>query len=63
MRDEKVETHYQLRSKETVDMLYDKGFLDQSVSRDSMQSLENYLAWWLQSSCESAVLPCQGLLR
>jgi len=55
MNEEKVEGYYQARAKETVDMLYDKGFLDQSVSRESMQHLEDYLAWWVQNSCHSAV--------
>lgn len=53
--DEKTEPFYQNRAKEFIDMLFDKGYFREDVSRDGMQQVENFLGWYFQSQCQSAV--------
>lgn len=55
MENETIQPFYQIRSKEFVDMLFDKGYFREDVNRDDMQSIEDLLAWVLQLQCESAV--------
>jgi hypothetical protein len=52
--DEKIEPFYQIRAKEIVDMLFDKGYFKEDVSRDGMNDVESFLAWSFQVQCESA---------
>jgi hypothetical protein len=52
--DKKVELFYQLRGKEIVDALYDKGYLNQDVKRSEMREVEDYISFIIQSFCEMA---------
>jgi len=54
MMDEKIDGYYQMRAKEIVDMLFDKGYFREDVSRDDMNDVENFLAWSFQMQCEFA---------
>jgi hypothetical protein len=49
-----IEKHYRKRAKDLVDLLFDKRFLNNDLSRDSINWLEDYLAFCEQSSCEMA---------
>lgn len=53
--DEKVEPYYLARGKEVVDMLYDKHYLDNDVTRESMSDLDEYMGFLFQMYVESAV--------
>ena len=53
--DEKVEPFYQIRAKEIIDMLFDKGYFREDVSRNGMDEVENFLAWTLKVQCDMAV--------
>lgn len=55
MEDEKVEGFYQERGKEIVDMMFDKGYFREDVSREGMKQVEDFLAWYIQTQCNSAV--------
>lgn len=55
MEDKTIEPFYQKRAKEVVDAFYDKRFLADDLSRSDLQSVENVLAHYFQSLCESAV--------
>jgi hypothetical protein len=50
--DKKVELFYQLRGKEIVDALYDKGYLNQDVKRSEMRDVEDYISSIIQLLCE-----------
>ena len=50
-----IELCYQVRSKEIVDALFDKGYFREDVDRSSMQDIENLLAYYFQSQCKGAV--------
>jgi hypothetical protein len=50
-----VEKFYQREAKELTDMLFDKGFLADDLTRESIVWLEDYLGFVLQSKTESAV--------
>ena len=51
----KVDAFYQHRAKETVDMLFDKRFLNDDLDRETVNRLEDFLGWLFQSQAESAV--------
>lgn len=51
---DKIEGYYQARAKEVVDMLFDKGYFREDVSRDGMKDVEDFIAWDFQTQCESA---------
>lgn len=55
MDKEKIEPFYQLRAKEVVDVIFDKHYFKDSVTRDDMQKVEDFLAWNMQYQCQSAV--------
>lgn len=55
MKDEKIEQFYQIRAKEIIDLLFDKNYFREDVSRDDMQGIEDFLAWSFKTQCESAV--------
>lgn len=55
MSEEKIDGFYQVRGKEVIDMLFDKGFFREDVSRDGMKDVEDFLAWLFQTYCNSAV--------
>ena len=52
---EKIEPYYQNRAKEFVDMLFDKGYFREDVSRNGMDDVEEFLAYLFKSYCESSV--------
>jgi hypothetical protein len=53
--EKKIEPFYQARAKDFVDVLFDKGYFREDVSRDGMNDVEDLLAYFVQSYCESAV--------
>ncbi len=59
---EKVEPFYQIRAKEIIDMLFDKGYFREDVSRDGMNKVEDFLAWSFQAQCDSAIR-CSELVK
>jgi len=52
--DEKVDKHYQREGKDLVDLLFDKRFLNDDLSRESINWLEDFIGFMFQSKCESA---------
>jgi hypothetical protein len=54
MSEIQVEAYYKREAKELTDMLFDKGFLADDLSRRSIDWLEDYLGFVLQVKCESA---------
>ena len=54
-QDKKIEPFYQMRGKEIVDALFDKGYFREDVDRTSMQGVEDFIAWYIQIQCKSAV--------
>jgi hypothetical protein len=54
MSEKPVEPYYQTRGKELVDMLHDKGYLDQTVARQDLADLDEYLGFIIQLHCDSA---------
>ncbi len=55
MTTERIEEFYQSRGKEIVDVLFDKGYFREDVSRSSMQDVEDFIAFYIQSQCKMAV--------
>lgn len=53
--DEEIEPFYQMRAKEFVDMLFDKGYFRDDVSRDGMKDVEDLLAYFFKSYTDSSV--------
>lgn len=49
-----VDGFYKRHAKDLTDMLYDKGFLADDLSRESIQWLEDYIGFILQSHCQIA---------
>jgi len=61
--DEKqIEAFYRIRAREFVDMLADKGFLAEDLSRESSRDVENLLGYMFQVQCEGAV-KCSELVK
>lgn len=54
-QDDKVEPYWLAQGKEVVDMLYDKHYLDNELTRDSMTELDEYFGFLFHSYVESAV--------
>jgi hypothetical protein len=54
MSDFKLEKYYLMRGVELVDVLYEKKFLDQSVNRKDMRTLDRFLGEMLQIQAQSA---------
>ena len=50
-----VEEYYKREAKELTDLLFDKGFLANDLSRESIMWLEDYIGFILQSKCNMAV--------
>jgi len=57
--EKKIEPYYKARAKETVDMLYDKGFLSDDLAREAIDWLENYVGFLFQALCETSVRTSQ----
>ena len=49
-----VEKYYKRQAKDLTDMMHDKGFLDQDLTRESVNWLEDYIGFILQTQCQSA---------
>jgi hypothetical protein len=49
-----VEPYYKRQAKDLTDMMHDKGFLDPELTRESVDWLEDYIGFILQSQCQSA---------
>ncbi len=54
-KDDKADPYYLARGKEVVDMLYDKGYLDNQLNRESMTDLDEFIGFLMQMYAESAV--------
>jgi hypothetical protein len=52
MSDIEIEEYYKREAKDLVDMLFDKRFLNDELSRESINWLEDYLGFILQTKCE-----------
>lgn len=51
----KVEPYYQKQAKEFVDMMHDNKLINPDFSRDDLQTVEDYVAYLLESGAQSAV--------
>lgn len=51
---EEIEEFYKRIGKEHVDMLFDKRFLNDELSREAIGGLEDYMGFLFQSHCEQA---------
>ena len=58
----KLKAQYNRQAKDLVNLLFDKRFLADDLTRESIQWLENYLALILSQTSESAT-SCERLLR
>jgi len=63
MIDIEVDGYYQRQGKELVEMLFDKRFLNDDLSKESMDWLEDYLGFILQSQVNSAVKASELMAR
>ena len=53
MSDEiKVEEYYRKKGKELVDLLFDKNFLNSELTRQSLNWLEDYIGFLMQSQAQ-----------
>jgi len=52
---EKVEPFYKARAKDVTNMLFDKRFLADNLSREAIDGLEDFLGFLFQSQAETAV--------
>ena len=50
----KVEKFYLRHAKDLTNLLFDRGFLSNDLSRESIDWLEDYLGFILQSHCQMA---------
>ena len=49
-----VEEYYKRRAKDLTNMLFDKGFLNSELTRESIDWLEDYIGFLFQSRSELA---------
>ena len=54
MSEIKVEPYYQRQAKDLTNLLFDKGFLADDLTRESIDWLEDYIGFVFQSRCEMA---------
>jgi len=52
MADIKVDKYYKREAKELITFLFDKRFLNDELSKDSIDWLEDYMGFLFQSKCE-----------
>ncbi len=50
-----IQECYKKEAKNLTNMLFDKGFLDNNLTRESIDWLEDYLSFIIQMKCEQAV--------
>ena len=55
MSDIETEPFYQKQAKDLTNVLFDKRFLNDQLSRESIDWLEDYLGFVIQSAAQSAV--------
>lgn len=55
MTNKPVDAYYARQGQWIVDALYDKGFLDQELARESFRTLETFFGAMVQDWCDSAV--------
>jgi len=58
----KIDKHCQGRAKDLVDCIFDKNYFREDVTREDMQGVEDFLAFMLQSSVETAIR-CHDLCK
>lgn len=51
----KIEPYYQAQAKQLVDGLFDGGFFSETLSRDGMNDVEDLIAFFFQTICNSSV--------
>lgn len=49
-----IEEFYKRRAKDLTNLLFDKGFLANDLTRESIDWLEDYLGFLMQSQCQVA---------
>ena len=49
-----VDKYYKRQAKDLTNMLFDKGFLNDNLARKSIDWLENYIGYLIQSHCQTA---------
>lgn len=54
MKETIVEPYYKREAKDLTDLLFDKRFLADDLSRESIDWLEDYIGFLFQSKCEMA---------
>lgn len=54
MTDTEVDTYYKRQAKDLVNTLFDKRFLSDNLSRESIDWLEDYVGFVIQSQANSA---------
>ena len=52
--DIKVEEFYKIESKELIDLLFDRNFLNPKMTRESISWLQEYVGFLFQSKCQLA---------
>ena len=58
-----VEDYYKKQAKELTDLLFDKRFLNDELSREAINWLDDYIGFILQTQVNSAVKASQLLAR
>jgi len=54
MEEIKVDKFYKRQAKDLTNMLFNKGFLNDKLTRESIDWLEDFLGFGLQSQCQMA---------
>ena len=54
MTEIKVEEYYKKQAKDLTNLLFDKGFLNNELTRESIDWLEDYIGFIIQSQCQTA---------
>jgi len=54
MAEIEVDRYYKRQAKDLVDLLFDKRFLADDLSREATEWLEDYIGFLLQSYCQTA---------
>ena len=55
MSEIKIEDHYKKQAKELTELLFDKRFLNDDLSRESIDWLEDFIGFVIQSQVNTAV--------
>jgi len=55
MSEIKVEEYYKKQAKDLTNLLFDKDFLNKELTRESIDWLEDYIGFIIQSQCQTAV--------